>query len=482
MRSKQIADKIKIGLFLTFLLSMITGCKKLVDVAAPITSINSSNVYNSDATASAVLTGIYAKMSYDNNNYTSGGILSLSLFTDLSADALALYPGSSNTALNLYYTNALGSNVAGVEFWIDFYQVIFVTNASIEGLTNSTGLTPAVKQKLLGEAKFIRAFCYLYLVNLYGDLPLALSTNYKANSLLARSPKSQVYKQIISDLTEAESLLDSNYVDATILNTTIKRTRPNKWAATALLARAYLYSGDWGNAEAKATAVINNTGQYSLLNKLNSVFLSNSSEAIWQLQPVKADVTNTQDAYFYIIPSAGPDPVIHPVYLSSFLLNAFETSDLRRIKWVDSVKLNNIAYYYPYKYEINTIGAPVSEYEMVLRLAEQYLIRSESRAEQGNLAGAQADLNVIRNRAGLPNTGAADQTSLLAAILHERQVELFTEWGHRWIDLKRTNSVDATMKSVTPKKGGNWNINWQWYPIPVSDLQRDINLTQNQDY
>jgi hypothetical protein len=120
---------------------------------------------------------------------------------------------------------------------------------------------------------------------------------------------------------------------------------------------------------------------------------------------------------------------------------------------------------------------------MVFRLAEQYLIRAEARAQQGNVSGSQSDLNAIRTRAGLPNTTANDKASLLTAIQHERQVEMFTEWGHRWFDLKRTGTIDAVMSVIAPAKGGGaWNSNKALLPLPLGDLQADQNLTQNPGY
>jgi hypothetical protein len=140
-------------------------------------------------------------------------------------------------------------------------------------------------------------------------------------------------------------------------------------------------------------------------------------------------------------------------------------------------------YYYPYKYKVNTPGAPVTEYEMVLRLGEQYLIRAEAEANNSDTNDAVNDLNVIRKRAGLANyAGATDKSSLLTAILHERQVELFSEWGHRWLDLKRTSVVDVVMPIATPQKGGTWQSSKQLYPLPQADLQDDPNLVQNPGY
>src|ERR1051325_199487 len=170
----------------------LTSCKKLVEIGAQDNSINSGNVYSNDATAIAAVTNMYVKMSAA--NLPGGGITSLNLFPALSADELSLYSGATNNAVNYYYQNALSAvNLNSPDFWTSFYPEIYLANAALEGLNKGTGLTPAVKQQLLGEAKFMRAFCYFYLVNLYGDVPLALTTDYTVNAALSRTPKAQVY-------------------------------------------------------------------------------------------------------------------------------------------------------------------------------------------------------------------------------------------------------------------------------------------------
>jgi hypothetical protein len=151
--------------------------------------------------------------------------------------------------------------------------------------------------------------------------------------------------------------------------------------------------------------------------------------------------------------------------------------------------------YCPFKYKLNssdptittsTLTANMKEYFMVLRLGEQYLIRAEARAKLGNSGGAQSDLNSIRNRAGLANySGATDQTSLVTAILNERRHELFSEWGNRWFDLKRTGNIDAVMSVVTPQKSKgttSWQSFQQLYPIPITELQLAPNITQTNGY
>lgn len=467
------------------------GCKKIVNVSSPITSITGASVFNSDATAIATLTGIYTNLSSANPT-TAGGISSLSLYAGMSADELTLWSGNKNLTVLAYYRNALLASSTttsyGAEYWNKLYGYVFSCNAAIEGLNASSGLTPAVKQQILGEAKFLRAFFYYFLVNLYGDVPLPLATDYTKNELLARSSSSQVYQQIVADLHDAQKLLNPGYVDATMMNTTTDRVRPTSWAATALLARAYLYSGNWDGADSAASALINNTGQFGLSN-IDSAFLRSSlknNEAIWQLQPViNTPVTNTQDARAFIIASTGLGAAGNfGVYLSSNLLNSFEVGDKRMSRWTGKITLSGVTYYYPYKYKVNATGSttPVTEHLMILRLGEQYLIRAEARANEGNLGGAQSDLNAIRARAGLTATTASTQSGILSAIQHERQVELFTELGQRWLDLKRTNAIDAAMSVATVQKGGSWMSYQQWYPLPVSDLQLDLNLKQNNGY
>jgi hypothetical protein len=292
---------------------------------------------------------------------------------------------------------------------------------------------------------------------------------------------------------DAQNLLNSNYVDATDTAASNERVRPNKSVATAMLARVYLYMGKYDSAENEATQVISNTA-YKLINPLtpnNYAFTKNNSEAIWQLStPIPASLNGaTQDGYFYILSSTPSN-----FALDTTFVNSFEPGDQRRAIWVGSYTTSTtpkVTYYYPYKYKINNKNGSATnivEYVMVLRLAEQYLIRAEARAQQKNFSGSVDDLNVIRNRAGLPNLADSSSTALpalLKAILRERQVELFTEWGHRWFDLNRMGAVDSVMGTPVNKcrtKGGTWNDNSKLYPILASDIQNDPHLVQNSGY
>jgi hypothetical protein len=497
--------KLAYGLYPIFFLFIIlvngiTSCKKLVEVNAPTTSNSSASVYQSDATAIAAVTTLYAKLSIGGPS-APGPISSLSAYGGLSSDELSLFTSVTNPTQIAYYKNNLRSTSgggAGFEYWETTWPFIYTCNEAINGLNTSNSLTPAIKKQLLGEAKFMRAFYYFYLVNLYGDVPLVLTTDYKVNSALSRTPPNVIYQQIITDLKEAQSTLSASYLDGSLLNTTIDRVRPTVGAATALMARVYLYYGNltndvtnYSSAESQASLVISNSSLYNL-SALTNVFARSSlgnKEAIWQLQPINTG-WNTEDGKYFIVPSTGIKTGTNVgLLISNQLLNSFEVGDNRKSNWIGSVTILGKIYYYPFKYKIGTQSStsspiPVTEHLMVLRVGEQYLIRAEARAQQGNITGAQTDLNIIRTRAGLPGTTANDKATLLTAIAHERQVELFTEWGHRWLDLKRIGSVDAVMGAggVCAAKGGTWNTNWQLYPILFRDIQSDPKLVQNSGY
>lgn len=456
-----------------FILTLISGCKKEVQVGPPATQLVTTSVFADNTTATSAALSIYAQMT----NFP----WNLHRVTALSSDELTNY-ATDQGSKDLYINGLVTDDAATIQIWSPSYTCIYQANAILENLKNSPNLSAKVKQQLTGESLFMRAYFFFYLVNLYGDVPLATSTDYKINGTLARTPGVQVYKQIINDLVKAQGTLSDNYVDATDTAITADRIRPTSWAAAALLSRTYLYAGIYDSAELKATAVINNS-LFKLSADLSQIFKKNSSEAIWQIPP-SSDVFWTLDGANFILsapPSAG---TINSTSISTTLLNSFETGDNRKTAWISSYSSGGNTWFYPSKYKDNNTVTKVSEYTMLLRLAEQFLIRAEARTQQGNLSGAIADINVIRNRAGLGNySGQQDKESLLAAVAHERRIELFTE-GDRWIDLKRTKNVDIVMGSggACVAKGGTWNTNQQFYPLQRQDILNNSNLQQNSGY
>jgi starch-binding outer membrane protein, SusD/RagB family len=162
---------------------LLLGCEKLIESEPPSDFISGANVYTTDAAAIAVLNGIYINMSQ--TGYPFQGVNGISLLSGLDADELTLYSGVLNTIQIGHYKNELSQTLTaqavGAEHWGLLYNFIFKCNAAIEGLNKSESLTPLVKRQLLGEAKFLRAFMYFYLVNFFGDVPLALTTDPEVN-------------------------------------------------------------------------------------------------------------------------------------------------------------------------------------------------------------------------------------------------------------------------------------------------------------
>lgn len=446
--------------------AILYGCKKFVDINPPQTQLATESVFEEKNTATAAVTGIYGAMS---------SMLYLNIYTGLSSDEFTSYGTDIYPSL---YTNSLTEKNATFLFWSSTYNFIYQANAAINGLQDSKGIEPGIRDQLLGEAKFIRAFWYFYLTNLYGDVPLVTTIDYSIITKLPRVSSTAVYDQIVNDLKEAQILLGNNYVDSKN-KVTQDRVRPTKWVATALLARVYLFNKDFRNAEIQSTSLIDNRSTFQLCQNLNSVFLKNSSETIWQLMPPLENHQTPEGSNFILTTAPNPS---NGISISPQLLQAFEPGDQRMRYWIDSIVVSGSVYYFPYKYKIQHGNDELLEYSMVLRLSEQFLIRSEARIQLNNLQAGAADLDSIRIRAGLKAITAATQNDLLTAILHERQIELFSE-GHRWIDLKVTGKADQIMTKVTPEKGGGkWQSYQKLYPIPLKDIQTSQNLQQNPEY
>ena len=442
-----------------------TSCKKYVEIPAPTNQLITDLVFADDKTATATVAGLYSRLNAFNSSFANYNGSFLPAF---SADEFHYSLNSAN--LDEFKDNKIISSNSSVNgLWEPVYSYIFHANSIIEGLQSNTGVTEAVNKQLTGEAKFLRAFFYFYLVNYFGDVPLVLNTDYKTNTTLPKSLKEQVYAAMITDLTDAQLLLGPNYP-------TTERTRANNMAATALLARVYLYTGQWSKADLEATKVINDS-RYGLLTDLNTVFLKNSNETIWQLQTVNTSTAgvNTWEG-FSIVPTSPTATVLYKFYPN--FMSAFELNDKRKTAWTKSFTNTSGTIFYPLKYKVRT-GTPVTEYSMVIRFAELFLIRAEARAQQDKPNLAKADLTEIRNRAGLlPLPLLMSKPQILLAVEQERKLELFGEWGHRWFDLKRTNRA---MDVLTPIKTG-LAITDLLYPLPLAAINTNPNLVQNLGY
>lgn len=441
----------------------LIACDDFVDVEIPSSQLTGAVVFDDRNTANAALADLYSKLR--DSGILTGGATGAPVSLGIYADELTYYGMADENVSHIFNNTLLATNATARQFWNDGYHQIYCANAIIEGCQNAVHLSSEDKTQFIGEATFIRALVHFYLVNLYGDVPFITTTNYEQNRLAGRMPEAQVYESIITDLNEAIEFLPQNYLYQ-------DRVRPNKAAATVLLARVYLYQGLWQQAEAAASNVIGNP-DYVWEEDLNKIFLKESPTTIWQFSP-RLEGNNTNEASVFIFTS-GPPPFVG---LNPDLVAGFDDGDLRKTHWVASVTDGGNTWYHAHKYKQNTNTGASLEYSIIFRVAEQYLIRAEARARQGNLSGAREDLNKIRNTAGLPDTPAMTTNDIIDDIIVQCRLELFTEYGHRFFDLKRTGRSDTVLPPAKP----GWDPYDNLWPIPETELLANPNMTQNPGY
>jgi len=445
---------------------LTTGCENFVEPGEPVGKVPQAKVFENEATATAAVMTLYGSLR--NDVMLTGGFYGMNVLMGFYADELDYYGTSGQSAIEAFYNHQIVASDGGVKtIWNGAYNLIYMCNSAIEGIEESQNLTSEVKGRLQGEALFIRAITHFYLVNLFGDIPYITTTDYLTNMKVSRMPTDLVYENILNDLNEAKSLLTNEYVSG-------ERIRANKYAVSALMSRVYLYLQRWQEAETESTVLISASSVFALESDLSEEFLKESTSAILQLKP-KSEGENTQEASSFLFTSGPPLTLaLRPAFVE-----AFDPEDLRRQNWITEIGGQGGIWYAPYKYKQREYSDVTLEYSIVLRLAEQYLIRAEARAHNGNLPGARADINVIRNRAGLSDTPASTQAEILQAILNERMFELFTEQGHRWFDLKRTGKAGEILSSLKP----NWEDTDVLLPIPEAELLLNPKLLpQNPGY
>ncbi|MDT0644516.1 RagB/SusD family nutrient uptake outer membrane protein [Zunongwangia sp. F363] len=452
-------------------IGMLCSCESFVEVDVPSDRITGETVFNDDKTALSALEGLYTQLF--NTSFAAGGNRSVTFLAGLSGDNFAITTSTEEMVEFADYEIS-PSNSFNLDLWSGAYSTIYMANTLLEGVENFSGLTEESRNRILGEAKFIRAFTYFYLVNLYNEIPLILTTDYNNNALASNATTEEINLQIIADLNEALELVGSEYPDD-------QRTYVNSYAIMALLARVYLFQENWQQAEFYSTQVISAGNMYQLLDDPNQVFLANSQEAIWQISPAGwgGSFRHTREGNLFVRISSGSSPV----EISEDLMALWEEGDQRFTYWVGTYSDDTGSYFYPNKYKIqyDASGGDIMEYSMVLRLAEQFLIRAEARARMDDIDGAVADIDIIRERAEIPliseTRPGISSSQLIDLILLEKRREFFAEWGHRWLDLKRTDSAGEVLNNEPL-----WEPTDVFYPIPEQERMKNPNLEQNEGY
>lgn len=444
----------------------LTGCEKFIHTDMSSGELAAEGVFRDSINAEAAVIGVYLAVN-------SGGIYSvmgggMTVLTGLTADELI--PVNATNVYREYFENHIAiNNGVNAGTWTQAYQQLYLANACLEGLEKAEAISEMKRRQLIGEVLQIRAATYFYLIQLYGDVPLILTTDYRINQHVSRTPVEEIYQQIIVDLQLAQQYLDG--IKHQVL-------RAGYYSASGLLAKVYLMQGKYEEAEREAGKVIS-SGLFSLTENPEDVFAADSKEAIWSWVTNDHSLTSIQTSEgFTLVPSS---TAILPSYqVADRVKILFDETDKRYDAWFGHNVVNGESYYYLRKYQVSRPGPGTrSENYIILRLAEQYLIRAESRMRTGEGQGGLDDLNEIRQRAGLDrleSVYSVDQ--LVEMVLLERRRELFCEWGSRWMDLKRFGILNDEMQ-----QSKEWWNEWSsLFPIPSTELDRNPYLVQNPGY
>ncbi|NGF56472.1 RagB/SusD family nutrient uptake outer membrane protein [Parapedobacter sp. SGR-10] len=457
---KKKEQSIIVCILITGLLA-VSSCSGFLDIE-PKANVSDESTIVDRASLNTALRGVYRTLADYYGNYTRLGFV---------PSGNVVYQVFNNTAeLNFLPEDAdFGST------WSAIYRTINAANHIIEkapGITD-VNLSEADKNTALGEAHFIRALAYFDLARAFGGVPLKLTptTDAVIDGKIPRSSLADTYAQVLTDLEAAENLLPANV--------TVNRIRATRHSVWALRARYHLYNKQWGDAIKYATDVINLNANYELLAPFSVWFKNNvvqTRESIFELA-FSAQNPNSSLRTTMTLLSKGGEYRFRPTDdVVNFLLNP--STGGGRVAFLDSEVQGGVTQYAGSLY----YRSPATDPIYVLRIAEQYLIRAEAKAQLGGteLQGAIHDLNAVRNRAALLGTDAVTQEEVLAAILEERRFEFLWE-AHRYYDLTRTGKLKEEIERLKP----NLTITNRHYffPIPIGEIVLGNGIIEpNPDY
>jgi hypothetical protein len=440
-----------------------SGCASFLE-ETPTDRLVVDNFYSSQKDAEAAVSAAYQQL---------GSIYNRLMYNlaELPTDVMKNGLGMPNTYLqDLEYLRFNASNTFVADMWNNNFAGIMKANAAINNIPR-IAMDAAIQERLIAEAKFLRALYYFNLVRFFGDVPLVTKLESISDALGPRIPREQIYGQIIGDLSEAEAILPvrSAYAAA-------DEGRATKGAAKILLGKVYVTKGDFEVAKNKLAEVVEHEGDYGY-------DLHEDYGANW-----KPETEAGVEAVFYIefkkppLPSNGEMSMAGPKYSvpggsigvsgsneadipTQELWDAFELNDNRRDVnlrkkftnmdtntevessiplfgkyWIDGIKASN-------QCDINM---------HILRYADALLLYAEALNEVDKPEEAHAVLNRVRVRAfgdASGNFSGLSKNDFRAKILDERRLEFPIE-GHRWFDLVRTRTFIQRMKEHSTYEAG----------------------------
>lgn len=496
------------------------GCKKFLDETDP-TNLSPTSFYNLPEHAEAGIAAVYSELRFIGNG---AGIYSNNWqMLDAPTGIQSTETAQNSDLNNLYSLIYDGTNLHVNQNWSGFYKVIAQANLVLDKVPGINPMDNAQKKRILGEAAFVRAWAYFYLVRLWGDVPLILkpiTSSSDPNFAPSRTPQEQVYKQIVDDLVLAEAA-GLPYMDAT--------GRVSTAAIKTELAKVYLtMAGQPLNkgtayyklAADKAKEVIDYSTAnptalglfptYAALhdakndNKLEHLFGVQYNDAAGAGNPLQSSYLPLHQPLVSKIDGIGTAIPTGDFYTS------YEAGDLRAKNregyfftdyYTDGFKMPLINRGKPYIFKhfdivangtLGTEGTTRSDLNIPqIRYAETLLIYAEAqnRADGAANTAAYTALNAIRKRAQLGDLAGLGQVAFEEAVWRERWHELCYE-GILWFDMLRlrkvynesTNGFDNFVGHINKSVNQPLQTKNLLFPIPTSEIRNNPNLTQNTGY
>ncbi len=471
-----------------FVLVVFTSCKKELELAPH--QIYYDNFYQTEEDALSAVNAVYDVLG-SVSQYCS----SLWLVQDISSDDCNARPTLNDPNLHQFTTYDIqpsNNYLAGI--WQGSYLGISRANVVLEKVPGIE-MDSAIRVRIQGEARFLRALFYFNMVRLFGEVPLdtvPVSASLGDDEIyLTKSPVNAVYAQIIKDLILAADMLPAKYTSPN------DKGRATKGAAWGLLSKVYLTTEDWTNAylTADKVKVLN---QYSLFPDYISNFKEinkNGKESVFEVQFYKKATAENSQMVIAGLPSiqglfsAGTETMLP----TQDLINSFETGDHRKDVTFFDHYWNYVFEPHIWKYWDQDAYKPSATTQsgadfMVMRYSEILLIYAEAlnEANAGPTVEAYDAINQIRKRARnsvadvLPDLADLSQSDFRQAVLNERRHEFVSE-GQRWYDLVRTRSLIENVKRAKGETSNPTAINYV-FPIPQRELDNNRNLKQNEGY
>lgn len=490
--------------YITSILLVLTvmGCGEDFLTLSPLDTVNTENFYKTADDAVAAINAAYQPLQrpklHNMRMWTTDIIAGNS---EVGANPVEANDGIETKDMARFITTADNQGV------LDLYRGpapgILYCNIVLEKVPG-IDMDEALKNRILGEAKFLRAYYYFILVRFFGDVPLILKPQVPGDDLRpTRTPKDQVYAQIIKDLTEAIDQLPprESYGPADF-------GRASRGAAAGMLAKVYLTLGQWQKTVEMCDLVA------SLGYDLNADYADNfrpetenSIESLFEVQYVSPtnnfwdDANQASWTTNFMAPRDSPLTAVgwgwnQP---TQEFVDAYEPGDKRKDVTVFyegcppfDGKEYKASMSYATGYGVRKFVLPASYVPTgssgsplnwpVLRYADVLLMKAEALNELGQTAAAEVPLNKVRARAGLdPIQSGLDKLAFRGKVLHERRMELAFE-GHRWFDLIRIDDGNYGLQFLHSIGRTNASKKHLLFPIPQAEIDVNPNLIQNTGY